>query len=448
MLKQLRARRSFHLFLTPPAPRAFSFSPKAFVLFAFILALLLGSCTERSRLNPLDPKNPRTAGKPTGLRVIAELDTIRLSWDALALRDLTGYNVYRRLAHESGFYLLGQTSAQSNSLQDVSDRFGVAHFYRLTAAVGDLETLPSEEVTVTPGPTVTWVADSDSRAVIKLTHDGQHEILRSRAFFNPYRLRVDRRRGVIWVLEEYSGDFGSINNKGELLGKFDHFFEPVGLALDEEDGSIWVGDNGEHVLARFDKEGRAFARIDSLPELGALAFHASLQELWALTSKGELLLRVGKSSQLTRINLQPTWSGPAADMAVAANTGEAWVAGRNRVARVNQDGNVVFTATEEFRFASRLAIDQTRGACWVIDDSGEFRNNSSVYKLSAQGQVQFKIDGFERPQGLAVNPYDGSCYVLDTLQGRLVKITAEGIATNGYANFLTPFDIEVVMPVR
>jgi len=399
-------------------------------------------------LNPIDPQNPRTSGKPTGLRVIAELDTIHLSWNPLALRDLSGFNIYRHLAHESGFYLIGQTSPPLNTFRDVSNRFGMPHIYHITARVDDLETPPSQEVTVTPGPTIAWVADSDNRAVIKLTHDGQHEILRSRAFISPYRLKVDHQRGAVWVLDEYTGNFGSINEKGELRGVYDHFFAAVGLALDLEDGSIWVGDNGEHLLARFDEDGRLQARIDSLPELSTIAFHPSLKELWALTMNGEQLLRVKKSQQVVRANLQPTWSGPVADMAIIANTGEAWIAAGKRVARVNAEGRVVFTSAEEFRFASRLAIDQASGACWVLDDSREFRNNSSVFKLDAQGQVQFKIDGLERPQGLAVNPFDASCYALDTLQGRLVRISAEGIATNGYTNFLTPFDIEVVVPRR
>ncbi|MEK7726997.1 MAG: hypothetical protein AAB354_01225 [candidate division KSB1 bacterium] len=413
-----------------------------------VCALLLACCTERSRLNPIDPENPRTGGKPTGLRVSAELDTIRLSWNSVPLRDLSGYHVYRRLAHESGMYLLGQVSSLTTTFRDQSDQFGVPHMYQITARIGNMETLPSEEVTVTPGPTVAWVADSDSRAVIKLTHDGLNEILRSRAFISPYRLRVDGKRGTIWVVDEFSGDFGAINEKGELLGKFDLFFEVVGLALDASDGSVWVGDNGEHVLARFDNEGSRQTRIDSLPKLGALAFHASLEELWALTSKGDQLLRVGKALQLTRVNLPPTFTGPVVDMAIAENTGEAWIATRNRVVRINKEGSVVFTAPEEFRFASRVALDQASGACWVIDDSGEFRANSSVFKLNAQGQVQFKIDGFERPQGLAINPFDGSCYALDTVRGRLVKITADGLTQNGYTGFLTPFDIEVVMPAR
>lgn len=406
------------------------------------------ACTDRSRLNPIDPENPRTNGKPTGLRVIADLDTIQLSWDALALRDLSGYNIYRRLAHESGMSLTGQTSAQTTTWREHSNQFGAAHFYSITARIDAVETLHSEEVEVTPGPTVSWVADSDNRAVIKLTHDGRHEILRASAFINPFRLRVDSARRKIWVVDEFLGDFGAIDEKGNLLGKYGNFFDPVGLALNREDGSLWVGDNNEHMLVHFDTNGSKITSVDSLPKLGALAFHSSLQELWVLTSAGDLLLRVRSAAEVTRVNVQPTWEGPVVDMAIAANTGEAWIAAHNRVARVNREGVVVFTATEPFRFATRLALDQASGACWVIDDSGESRNNSSVYKLSAHGEVQFKIDGLARPQGLAVNPFDGSCYVLDTLQGRLVKISNEGMATNGYTGFLTPFDIEVVMPGR
>ena len=422
---------------------------RALRLIAMLAGLMVSlACSDRSRLNPIDPENPRTKGKPTGLRVIADLDTIQLSWDALSLRDLSGYNIYRRLTHESGMYLIGQTSAQTTTFREHSNQFGAAHFYAITARIGAVETTPSEEVAVTPGPTVSWVADSDNRAVIKLTHDGRHEILRARAFINPFRLRVDSARRKIWVVDEFLGDFGAIDEKGNLLGKYGNFFDPVGLALNREDGSLWVGDNNESMLVHFDTNGAKIMSLDSLPRLGALAFHASLQELWALTSAGDLLLRVRSAAEVTPVNVQPTWEAPVTDLAIAGNTGEAWIAARNRVARVNRAGVVVFTSSEQFRFASRLALDQTTGACWVIDDSGESRNNSSVYKLNAHGEVQFKIDGLARPQGLAVNPFDGSCYVLDTLQGRLVSISSEGITAIGYTGFLTPFDIEVVMPER
>lgn len=445
MVPESSSRRCYHFRMKPAALAA----TMRCLFLSLLLQALLAACTERSRLNPIDPENPRTGGKPTGLRIIAELDTVRLFWDALALRDLSGFNVYRKLPTENDFVRIGHTAAQINAYQDLSDRFGTLHSYRITARVGDLETRPSEEATVTPGPTIVWVADSDSRAVIKLTHDGQHEILRSRAFLNPFRLKVDNRRGSVWVLDEYTGNFGRLNQKGELLGIYEQFYAPVGLALDLEDGSIWVGDNGEHVLAHFDNDGRLLARIDTLPNLAALAFHPNRNELWALTTNGEQLLRVGKNSmQIARVQLQPSWNGPVRDLAVHAGTGAAWLAAGDRVVRLQADGQVSFVSTEEFRFASRIAIDQVSGVCWVIDDSREFRDNSSVFKLDASGQVLLRVDGFERPQSLAVNPYDAACYVLDTLRGRLVKIAVDGKFTTGYENFLTPYDIDVVMPVR
>lgn len=423
-------------------------SRRAALLAAFVF-MLLASCTERSRMNPIDPKNPLTAGKPTGLRVIAELDTIQLSWNALAIHDLSGYNVYRQLAHESSFTLLGQTSAATTSFRDVSNRFALSHNYYITARVNDLETPPSEEVTVTPGPTIAWVADRDSRTVFKLSHDGAHEILRSRAFVAPYRLKVDNKRGAIWVLDEFTGELGSIDQKGERLGVYGRYFDAVGLALDEEDGSIWIGDNNDLVLARHAEDGRLQASLDSLPRLGALAFHPTQKELWALTENGEHLLRVERSTmRLTQTALHPSWSGPVYDMAILVQTGEAWIAASNRIARLSAEGSVVFVSPEEYRFASRLTLDQTRAVCWLLNDSGEFRPNSSVFKLDAQGRVLFEIKGLERPQGLAVNPFDGSCYALDTSRGRLLRISAEGVVQEGYANFLTPFDVEVVMPER
>lgn len=411
------------------------------VLFA------LAGCTERSRLNPIDPRNPQTQGKPTGLRVISESDSVRLTWSALPLEDLSGYVIYRKLPQDDDYVRLGENAPRLVTFLDVSNRFGVLHSYRITARVDDLETPPSDAVVITPGPATVWVADIDARAVVKLTHDGRYEILQSRAFIDPFRLKVDATRGTVWVLDEYTGNLGSLDARGRLREMHESFLDPLDLALDEEDGNLWVFDNARQSLSLFAASGTKLARIDSLPKLSALAFNARSAELWALANNAEQLLRIEKNTRkIVQADLQPAWSGPVRDMAIHLATGAAWFAAGDRVARLNAEGQLVFVTADSFRFASRVAVDQNNGACWVIDDSRNFRPDSRVYQLDAQGRVLFYVDGFERPQSLASNPFDGSCYVLDTLQGRLVKINASGEVVNGYTDFLTPYDIDVVMP--
>lgn len=398
-------------------------------------------------MNPIDPDNPRTGGKPSGLRLVSEADTVRLSWSALPLADLSGFIIYRKLPQDHDYVRLGENAPHLVTFLDVSERLGVLHSYRITARVGDLETPPSEAVDITPGPATVWAADIDARAVLKLTHDGRYEILRSRAFIDPFRLKVDATRGTVWVLDEYTGNLGSLDAKGRLNDIHANFLEPRALALDEQDGSLWVYDHAEQRLSLFGANGTKLAQSDTLPNLAALAFNARAQELWALTADAEQLLRIAEGTRhLTRIDLQPSWSGPVRDLAIHQAAGAAWFAAGDRVVRLDVEGRLTFVTADSFRFASRVAIDQNDGACWVIDDSRNFRPDSRVYKLGVEGRVRFHVEGFERPQSLAVNPFDGSCYVLDTLQGRLVKISAGGEVVNGYTGFVTPYDIDIGIP--
>ncbi len=423
------------------AQKLYAFYGKA---AALIVLILLSSCSDRERQNPLDPQNPDTQGKPVGLSVVSLLDTIHVSWQPMRLQDLTGYLIYRRLAGEPDFSLLAEVPASADHYQELSNRFGVLHSYRIVAHVGELTSPPSEEETTTPGPTVAWIADLNDGSLLKLTHDGRHALLRTFAFPSPLRVKVDGKRGNVWVLDELTGNFGRVNQAGGDRQIYERFGKAVDLALDYSDGSIWVADTLGKGLWRYDASGVLLVKNESLSKLAALAINPFYSELWAITQDGRELLRISKQAVLLqRVPLPVTVEDRPLDLGVHAATGTAWLSLGRRVMRLNAAGEVLSTSTHAFRRALRLAVDQSTAECWVIDESFAFRD-SRVFRLDAQGAVQFQFEGFDRPQNLAVNPFDSSCYIVDSLRSRIVRISKQGELQTVFAALITPIDIDIV----
>lgn len=416
-----------------------------FGLICVLTLLLLAACSDRARQNPFDPQNPDTQGKPVGLSVVSLLDTVRLNWQPVGVRDLTGYAVHRKLEAEPDFSVLAEVPANATQWEERSDRFGVLHSYRIVAKVQDLISPPSEEVSITPGPTVTWVADVNDGALIKLTHDGRHELLRTYAFSSPQRVKIDGQRGNVWVLDQLTGNLGHLNQAGRDKQVFESFAEPADLALNPEDGSMWIADTAGKGLRRYDAGGVLLAVNEALPKLAALAWNPFFQELWAVTVSGRELLRVSPQAVLLQRRLLAVVSEDVPlDLEVHAATGTAWLSLRQRVVRLAPDGQFLAGTSYDFRKALRLAVNQQTAEFWAIDESLNFRA-SRIIKFDAQGNVLLQFDGFDRPQSLAINPYDFSCYVVDTLRRRVVKIPNEGEAQTLVGGLITPLDIDVAV---
>jgi len=89
-----------------------------------------------------------------------------------------------------------------------------------------------------------------------------------------------------------------------------------------------------------------------------------------------------------------------------------------------------------------LKVYRESGCCWVSDTF-----NDQVVKISPQGIVLFRVGGFSQPFGLAVNPSEEVCWVADTYNNQVVKLSSQGIREVTVSGFqapkaLSPFYVE------
>jgi len=408
-------------------------------LLCFNVVIQLSGCSDRPRLNPLDPQNPNTLGKPTGLNVISVRDTVTLHWDRLDVRDLRGFRIYRKPEGQSHFSLIDSTSPSVNSFRDFDVTFGVLYAYRISAIAAEFESVLSDSVTITPGPAFSWVADASSGELIKLTHDGIHEIMRTSAFGRPLRLQIDAKRGHVWVYDRFGGEFAQIDMNGQRTASHKRIFDAIDLAIDSMDGSVWIADGLTNGLMKFDSSGALIKSFENYKKLAAFAVHPATSDLWALdraTLRVLIFSRTGELRSVSPIALQRPY-----DIDIDGRTGRAWIADSNRVLRLNAQGEQEQITTPPLRLVYRVAADETSGGCWLIDYSTAIRN-SDIIKLTPTGEALFTSKGFDIPENLAVNPFDGSCLVADSGNGRVVRLAAGGRLLGTYERVFSPVDVD------
>jgi hypothetical protein len=412
-------------------------------LYDFLLCcaavIQIFACADRQRLNPLDPQNPNTLGQPTGLSVVSLRDTVTLRWDQLALRDLDGVRVYRRREGESRFSPIAIAPASANSFRDLGVTFGLPYFYRIAAVAADFESPLSDSVQITPGPAFSWVADAGSGELIMLSHDGLHELLRTSAFGQPLRLQIDARRGCVWVLDRFGGEFSRVVMNGRRSLNSKRIFGAWDLAIDQADGSVWVADSLANGLMKFDSTGALIKSLEGYKKLVALAVHPQTSDLWALDRATLRVLIFSRAGELLRT--VPVVLQQPMDLDIDARSGKIWIADGRRVLRLNSSGEDERLNTPIFRLAYRLAADENSGGCWLIDYSSAIRGSDTI-KLSATGEALFTSPGFDLPQNLAVNPYDGSCLIADFGNGRVVRLAAGGRLLGSFDRVFSPIDVD------
>jgi hypothetical protein len=407
--------------------------------FCFNVVIQIYACSDRPRLNPLDPLNPETRGKPSGLSVMSVRDTVTLQWDELDLRDLNGFRIYRQVEGQAGFSFLAQTPPEANSYHHPGATFGLAHAYRISAVAADFESLLSDGVTITPGPTFSWLADERTGDLIQLTHDGLHEILRVRTFGIPIRLQIDAARGYVWVLNRFGGEFLRLDRNKQLTAGNQRLDGPADLAVDQVDGCVWVADSLSNGLMKFDSAGALIKTFEAYKKIAALAVHPLTADLWALDRASQRVLILSRAGDLRRV--APVDLRRPADIAIDARTNKVWIADGDRVLKLNAQGDPEQIAAPALRFAYRIAADEASGGCWVIDYSLGLQS-SDVIKLKPTGEALFTSKGFDIPENLAVNPFDGACLIADRGNRRLVRLAADGRQLGTYERVSSPVAVD------
>jgi len=407
------------------------------VSIGLIIFASVWGCAERQRLNPLDPLNPRTKGRITGLWVVSEYRRVKLGWDAIYVKDFLGYNILRRSAGEA-YQVIARVAPDSSSFVDTNVEYGVTYFYRVSAVTAYMESPPSDSVVITPGPSFHWVSYGDEGRVTKLTSDARHVLYQTYGLGFPFAIGVDVAGRGVWVVDYFLGYVHRLSAQGKLLFSVGGFRKPRDVAVDTIHHEVWIADTGNQRIVKVDSSGRGIFQVVGFRNPVAVDVHQASGTCWVADPRLGAVVSISRDGSL--IQNFTNFLAPR-DLSVYQKDGSLWVADSLQVVRMSPSG-VFLSISSHFEQVVRLAVDQQRGDSWLIErtrgDEGD-----RIHRLAADGSRVLAVSHFSNPQSLSVDRFDGSCLVADTRNYRVVKLSADGQVMAEWKNGGRPWWVQV-----
>lgn len=402
------------------------------------LAVLLGGCSERARLNPFDPSNPQTGGRPAGFVAVAGNQSVRLSWQRAYSASLVGYRLFRLAPGDTVYRALtGVLPPTQTSVGDFGLINGAAHRYRIYFVYdGGLGELPAEDF-ATPGPLRAWVADYGARQLVRLAADGRHvaEAIEPDGGAYPVAVDVSAGSGRVWCAGPggdvfvYEPGSGNRNTVGLDLD------EPGSVVAVPTDSSAWVGDVGRGRLVHLLPSGAAATPpvLTALGYPGSLAMDTGTGSLWVVEQDSSRVRRYTSSGALACVARVERPSRVAVDPV----THEAWVTSlaSARVVRVSAVGALLDTVTA-CTGPIGVAVDATRRRVWVADGGAD-----RVVVLAMDGTLVRTIGDQQGARELAVDPGSGEAWVTLASAGAVTRLSPDGRELSRVTGLASPWGI-------
>ena len=378
------------------------------------------SCTQRDRDNPFDPNGEI----PVYLSARSISEIVELSWNSPDIVDYTGFNIYRKSEFSGqSFIRIAELSRNIREYTDTTISYGTTYTYYVKVASGNLESRPSEPVSVTPGPGFNWIVDKSSSQIRKVSYDLSYTFVVYDTYPNlPTDMAVSNSLETGVVLYNTSSRIEEIDLSANVKSTYDQIIYPYAIAYDPLGTLFWIVDSSGY--------------------------------LYTLNTKSNTIRPI--SASLTKpisINIAPT-----------KNLISVVDAGAKEIVQFNRSGTYVNRISsingKSLEGPYRFVIDETHNRCWMVDgnsnidyiytkslDEEEFfladsslnagdievsrfferawyvsfdNSQSVVLQLSAEGTRQLELSYFYNPYDLHVNQYDGSLIVVDSWNGKVL----------------------------
>ena len=396
-----------------------------------LIGCLFLCCTDRDKLNPIDPQNPESGGRPQLWRIYSEYDRVILQWNQLQLKGIQGYQIYRKQESESKFNPIHLAPPDSNRYIDNGLVYDKRYDYFVTVVGGDFETASSDTVSIIPGPTIIWATDVYNRRILKISHDGAHEIKQIPVDGYPWALAYDNENNVLWYTDIFLNRVYRIQSQTFEIVLNLPYGEPNDIVLDKINNRIWVADETQSKIFVFNREGEKVGEVSGFQKPVSLDYFWKDGSSWVADSKAETVNKISKAFQ-TFVQIKDLINPTS--VSVNQLTGDCWVADSSRILKFDTKGRLNLTIEPQVNFAKYLAVDSELGNCWVLDYSF-FAYHSRLICFDANGDQLLELSGLSWPENITVNPYDHSCIVADSGAGRILKISIDGTILGQVAGY-------------
>lgn len=344
------------------------------------------------------------------------------------MKDFTGMRLERKPESERNFTELALVPPDVGRFEDLNVVFGVEYAYRITAVGGDFESVPSDEVSIEPGPTFSWIGENPVAAsglLLKVTHDTKHLVQSTSGFLTILDLESNPKTGEVWAVDFVTAVLAQIirvSPTGRILRPIIDLAGARDSALDVDSGALWVADAVDSVVVKFNDVGDELFRVSGFGSPTVVGIDQRNGDCWVGDKGRQQVVKIRSDGVQRLVSSQPfaavQW------LTVNSGDGSVWVSSKTRVIKLTEFGEFDLAIADTFTFARRIAVNENNGDIWVMN-----WDPSTITKYTADGQKVFELGGFARPEDVAINLFDNSCLVSDTENDRIVKVSAAGEIT-------------------
>ncbi len=401
------------------------------------LVVTVAGCSRRQRLNPLDPANPETGGRPGGLSVFSLDHDVTLAWEVFDFEGIDGFNLYRKIEGEDDFRKIAFLPPDENGYTDKECNFDITLSYRISVVSGDYESPFSDSVWITPGPHTYWILDYYGSSVSRWTYDALHLISYKGMDLWPEAMALDTRTQTVWVLF-YQDYLLRLSYDGEYLNWISGLRRPDRIGFNTSNGTVWVSNEEGTQLKWYSTSGLEMGSLSGFGKISDIACPGNISGCWIADSRKKTLSWYRSSGQLGQ-QFETAYCSPR-HMAHFIAESWMWIADSLNLYRISTNGEVL-SSYETDRPVVDMDVD-IRGNCWVLvnhADTGE----GSVYKISPSGEELVRKDAFRYALSVAAVEHNHGCLVADTGNGRIVRLSEEGDILTILDGFPSPQQILV-----
>ncbi len=376
--------------------------------------MLTFSCSDRDKVNPFDSSGDISLS----LGIVSYEKNIELTWDRPQVDGFSGFNVYRKAeGYDKSFVRIARDLPPgSRKYIDNDIEYERTYIYYITISGYDIESRPSEKVSINPGPGFNWIVDKWGYQIIKTTYDLEHKILFYDTDWPPTNMALSKDLGVGVILYLGFNTVDKINLNGERTGQYTQIEFPIDIVYDHVDSLFWIVDSSGILYSLNTKTDRIVKVSQDFIKPTAL-FIAPEKDLICVVDKGSKAIiqlnRMGNIvNTISAINgkklTEPT------RFVIDEINDRTWLIDRNYefdyiyTKGTNEND---YTLLDSVFYSGDLETNSFDETGWLISYNAQ---NSAILQLSATGSRQLELFGYYNPNDILINPFDGTLLVADS----------------------------------
>lgn len=261
----------------------------------------------------------------------------------------------------------------------------------------------------------------------------------------------DPRANIVWATE--MGDVDNIHydqvvkvdSQGNVIDRFQGYRSLI-LAVDPNDESVWVSTwntmEQRALLTKIASNGKFIRQVEGFYLIYSIALDPRDGSIWAADGGNRTLTHISTNGEkLFEMPYVSFFSASPHQIAVDPNNGNVWFTAGETVYKLSPDGQIL-AKRDGFNSPVAIAIDPVTENAWVADfgtPGEEFAESGAVSKLDPYGDILLTLDVHSRAYMVGINPFDGTLWA--GIDEKLIRYDENGNILGSQPGFNKPQSI-------